>query len=188
MWSQNATCIINNGYSPRTHRIILLPYMHSNIAQIARMWVAKTIITGVIQLPILEAPTTMLEIPISTIHSSEASDLICWQSQNNLTTNKEVSTTLTTGNSPHPLCTTYKCTDGNQVLRPSIRRNRLKTLGDFLRPNIKRPLKNRHSTATTEKTKHSKRIPLAKIKRPINNILTGTTPSLSGYRKNNHLF
>ncbi len=166
---------------PAPTEFILLPYMHSNIAQIARLWVAKTIITGVVQLPNLEASTTMVEVPISTTHFSEASDLICWQSQNDSTTNKGASTKSTHVNSPHPSGTTNKHTDGNQVLRPS-RQNRLKTLGDFLRPTTTRPLKNRQSTASTGKIKHFKRIPLVKI-RPKNNILTGITPSLSGFRK-----
>jgi hypothetical protein len=56
---------------PSPNKVILLPYMHPTIAQIARMFVAATLLTGkIITFPLCIIPhqLTVLAVPSSQVH------------------------------------------------------------------------------------------------------------------------
>jgi hypothetical protein len=66
---------------PAPHRDMLIPYMHPNLAQIARTHVAMTILTGRIVLPDMLNDNTQVSSCMTTVISNPAS-LIKWPSLN----------------------------------------------------------------------------------------------------------
>ncbi len=73
------TMIMLNHQNP--HENILLPYMHPNLAQLSRVWIAQTILTGEPTFP-CEPQTMSPNNMISSLEAhSQASSVIVWDSQ-----------------------------------------------------------------------------------------------------------
>ncbi len=76
-----ATLIMLN--HPNPHENILLPYMHPNLAQLSRVWVAQTILTGEPSFPCEPQSTPSYHMFSQLEARSEASSVISWDPQSN---------------------------------------------------------------------------------------------------------
>jgi hypothetical protein len=179
---------------PAPHRDMLLPFLHPNLAQIARTHVAMTILTGRRVVPnatsthaititptfnVNDKPASLITWPCHTLHSSEARDIICRLPQIDLPYNLELVTNSTSDNN---FTQTSKQLKGRSSPRPS-RRPRLKTLGDCLHPKKTNFLNSMNPPVSTIKPQHTISARSTKKKRPIKNVIKGLTPPLTGIQK-----
>jgi hypothetical protein len=72
---------------PNPHENILLPYMHPNLAQLSRVWIAQTILTGEPTFPCEPQNMSPNSMIFHLEARSQASSVILWDSQQNASAN-----------------------------------------------------------------------------------------------------